>query len=121
MLTLGIIEESLDNRAILQELKPYLRNRRIEQKPQGPVPLWHVNEYALPKAVVFTTLLPLLERHLLPSWYIHAFDDTALTVVLRGRSFTVSPQRDASWDAMIDYGVSVGVGRTFLEHIPLRV
>ena len=42
-------------------------------------------------------------------------------MILPGKSFKISRERDTSWDEMIRYGESVGVERFYLEHIPLMV
>lgn len=56
------------------------------------------------------------------TWYIHVFDDKQLFVVLRGRYFMLSLNRDYSWNEMIEYGVNEAkVERRFLENVPLHV
>jgi len=62
-----------------------------------------------------------LEQQVKPTWYIHAFNDEKLVVILRGKSFFISRHKDETWDEMIAYGVSVNVERRFLEDIPLAV
>ncbi len=63
-----------------------------------------------------------LSKNVKPTWYIHAFDENKLIVVLAGRVFEASPVRDGSWDEMMEYGVKhAKVERKFLENIPLRV
>lgn len=59
---------------------------------------------------------------ILPTWYIHAFSENALFVVLREKYFLISPERDKSWDEMIEYGTAEAeVEKHFLENIPLHI
>jgi len=120
MFRLGVIEESLENPDVLALLRPFLFSRLTAQVPGDACPVWHTNEYRVPDDRM-AGLPPVLETAVKPTWYIHAFDENELIVVLRGRSFHVSPHKDATWDAMIAYGVSVDVDRRYLENIPLDV
>jgi hypothetical protein len=45
-----------------------------------------------------------------------------LYVVLQGKSFNISRDKDESWNKMIEYGVKIAkVERCFLENIPLHI
>lgn len=56
------------------------------------------------------------------TWYIHAFDEDKLYVVLSEKWFEISLYKDESWSEMIEYGVNCAkVERRFLESIPLRI
>lgn len=120
--TLGIIEESLEDASPLAALAAYLEAQRAQDMSDEPEGVWHINQYGLPE-LELQALLPALAGAVRPGWYIHAFDAAAgvLYVVLRGRWFRLPAVRDASWDAMIDYGLTVGVERRWTERIPLRV
>lgn len=121
MFTLGIIEESLDNKEILNHLQPYLHSQRTEHVPDDEYPIWHINEYHVP-AEKMHTILNELKDNVKPTWYIHAFNDNILYVVLRGKWFQISPKRDETWNNMIEYGVSIAkVEGRYLENIPLHV
>lgn len=120
MYRLGIIEESLASKDVLENLAPYLFAQRVEEVPGDTAPLWHTNEYHVPEAVL-AGLLPELEKQVLPTWYIHAFSEEHLLVVLAGRSFSLARERDEGWAEMIAYGESVQVERRYLENIPLYI
>lgn len=121
MYRLGVIEESLDSREPLKELAPCFVSQRIEHVPGDEIPVWHISEYHVPQDQL-SAILPLLQKHIKPTWYIHAFDDRQLYVVLTGKYFAVSLHRDASWAEMIDYGVNTArVERRYLENIPLHI
>jgi hypothetical protein len=118
----GIIEESLASSASLATLEPYFVSQRTSSMPDEDPPLWHVNEYIIPRLRLFE-LLPELEREIRKGWYLHAFnvEEDTLVVVLHGRSFTLPTVRDSSWDEMIEYGESVGCAAKWTGTIPLRV
>jgi len=120
MYQLGIIEESLGCKDVLFTLKPYLANQRLEEVPGDTVPVWHTNEYHVPDSELLN-LLPIFEEQILPTWYIHAFNEDVLIVVLKGKSFKISREKDDSWNDMIVYGESVEVERRYLENIPLYI
>ena len=120
MYILGIVEESLSCKDILTTLKPYLIKQRIEAIPEDTVSIWHTNEYHVPDSEL-SKFLPTLEKQVLPTWYIHAFNDDALIVVLKEKSFKISRVKDDSWNDMIAYSKSVDVERRYLENIPLHV
>lgn len=121
MYRLGIIEESLDNKNILGMIKKFFYSQRIEKVPEDDVPIWHTNEYHIPDREIIK-LLTILEKHIKPTWYIHAFNEEKLYVVLQDKWFEISQEKDSSWNDMIEYGVEVAeVERYFLENIPLHV
>jgi len=124
MYRLGVIEESLDDQAIVSSLAPYAISRMVQEVPGDQVPLWHSNVYRIPDGEA-ERLIPLLVEHILPSWYIHLFrddaDDGSMTVILQGKSFVISRTKGGSWQNMLEYADSVGVGRRYTENIPLDI
>ena len=44
MFRLGVVEESVDNKDVLEILNPYFFSQRIEEIPENVVPIWHTNE-----------------------------------------------------------------------------
>lgn len=121
MFRLGIIEESLEHTGTLDLVRPYFFSQRVEHVPEDECPVWHTNEYRVPDGKI-VEVLDVLKDEVKPTWYIHAFSDSRLFVVLRGRCFAVSPHRDKTWDDMIEYGVKTAeVERRFLENVPLHI
>lgn len=121
MFRLGIIEESLKDKKVLKHIAPYLVAWRVEEVPEDEYPIWHINEYHLEERQI-CEILDILKEKIKETWYIHAFDDKELYVVLRGKRFDISLHKDETWDEMIEYGVHVAkVERSFLEKIPLHV
>lgn len=120
MYKLGVIEESLENLETLETLKPYFFSQRIQEVPEDTSPVWHTNEYHVPEEKI-ADLLPLLERQVKKTWYIHAFNDKVLFVVLKDKFFQISLTKDDSWNDMIAYGKSVDVESRYLENISLYV
>ncbi len=67
-------------------------------------------------------ILSSLKNEIKHTWYIHAFSNDKLFVVLRGKVFELSPCKDSSWDEMIKYGFEVAkVEKYFLENMSLHV
>lgn len=121
MYKLGVIEESLKSKNLLETLKPYLYSQKIENVPTDTVPVWHTNEYHLQEDELLS-LIDTLKDNIKETWYIHAFDDEKLYVILPGKYFCISPKRDKTWKDMIKYGVKVGkVDKKFLKNIPLHI
>lgn len=121
MFRLGIIEESLESREILEILKPYFISRYVENVPEDECPIWHTNEYHIPEEKI-CGLLDILKDVLKMTWYIHAFNEEGLYVVLSGKRFEISLHKDESWKEMIEYGVKYAkVEKCFLESIPLHI
>lgn len=121
MFRLGIIEESLENKEILEVLKPYFVSQYVENVPENECPIWHTNEYHVAKEKI-CELLDLLKDDLKITWYIHAFNEEKLYVVLSGKWFEIALHKDESWNEMIEYGVNhAKVERRFLESIPLHI
>jgi len=120
MFRLGVIEESLESPGPLEVLRPFFFSQRIQEVPGDPFPVWHTNEYHVQDGKI-ADLLPMLERQVKKSWYIHAFNDEMLIVILPGKSFHISPHKDETWDSMIAYGESMAVEQRYLKDIPLHV
>lgn len=122
MFRLGVIEESLDHRKqVLDKLFPYFFSQRIENVPDDPEPIWHTNEYYVPNERI-EQITSYLASELKLTWYIHAFSNDKLVVVLKDKVFAVSLVKDETWNEMIEYGVKYAkVESYFLENIPLYV
>ena len=121
MYRLGIIEESLNDRNVLKELEPFFISRRTEAVPDDPCPLWHINEYHVPDHKI-AAIAERLQMHVMPTWYIHAFSESNLIVVLTDAAFEMSLHRDDTWNKMIAYGERVAhVEHRYLESIPLHI
>ncbi len=122
MFRLGIIEESLEHDKTLELVKPYFSSQRIENVQELGYPsTWHINEYHVQDDKI-NELLDYLKEEVKPGWYIHAFSDHQLFVVLSGRIFSLPLQRDNTWNEMIEYGVEkANVGRHFIENVTLDI
>ena len=103
MFRLGIIEESLKDKKILNTISAYLAAQRIEEVPGDECPTWHINEYHIEERYL-CEILDVLKEEVKETWYIHAFDDKVLHVVLAGKRFEISLHKDETWDEMIAYG-----------------
>ena len=118
---LGIIEESLKSKKTLNLVKSYFFSQRVENVADDEYPTWHINEYHVPDEKI-EELLNILKDEVKLTWYVHAFNDSQLYVVLPGKFFSISLLRDDTWNEMIEYGVKVAnVERLFLENVPLNI
>lgn len=118
-----IIAESLAATEGLESIQAWQIKTRIEERPEEMNPRWHIHRYRLPRAEV-TKIAPLIQKSLSSgAWYVHFVAETTneLFVIMKGRVFTLPKFRDESWDEMIRYGESVGVGRKWTESIPINL
>lgn len=121
MYRLGIIEESINGRNILNDLAPYLVSQRIENVPEDECPVWHINEYHVAESEI-ADIANMIKNYIKQTWYCHAFNDEKMYVVLTERWFQISLKRDETWDEMVEYGVNEAkVERGYLETIPLHI
>jgi len=91
MFRLGIIEESLEHAKTLELAEPYIFSQRSENVQENEYSIWHTNEYHVPDEKI-EELLNVLKDEIKLTWYIHAFSDSQLFVILRGKYFTISLQ-----------------------------
>lgn len=61
----------------------------------------------------------LLSRSMREEFYAHYFNEPKLYVIFKGRFFILPPTKDASWNEMMQFGNSVGVGEEYTGSIPL--
>lgn len=116
-----IITESQIDSTVLDEFCGYVISRRTGKVKDFIPPIWHISRYRLPLEAVLR-LTPKLKNNIRDNaWYVHFYSETTdeLYVVLSGKVFKLPKHRDSSWDEMIAYGESVGVGRRWTENIPV--
>jgi|GEM_PF-1813808 len=115
-----IILESVTSPEILASLEPFVIKTRTEERPMETPPLWHLSRYRLPREQVLAYAPRLTKSFSNGGWYIHFFSENGadLVVILRERFFLLPKTKDSSWDEMITYGESVGVGHQWTETIP---
>lgn len=115
-----IIVESLANPDVLQKLEPFrIKTRQARSPDDGKS--WTVHRYCVDGRTLLE-VIPMVEEALKEgAWYVHFFSDVGnkLYVVFRGRAFMLPKKRDDSWDDMIKFGESIGVGRRWTESIPV--
>lgn len=121
MIRLGIIEESLENRRILELLKKNFISQRKQHVQNDEYTIWHVNEYHINEEQVYA-LFELLKENIKETWYIHAFSTKSLYVIMRGKWFEISLYKNETWEEMIEYGMKYArVERYYLESIQLNI
>ena len=57
MFRLGIIEESLIDKSILDDLKQYYISQRLQRVPDDKFPIWHINEYHMDISQIKKTMI----------------------------------------------------------------
>lgn len=118
-----IILESLRDPAVLHNIEAFLIKTRVRTMPHEKIKLWNIHRYRLPRQEVLT-IAPAIEANFASGeWYVHFFSEQhdELFVIMRSRTFRLPKLRDSSWDAMIAYGESVGLGRRWTQSIPIRL
>lgn len=116
-----IILESLVDPAKIDFIQKFCIHERIADKPSEKIKIWHVRRYRLSHETVLQ-LRPILENNFVNGeWYIHFYniEKNEMYVILKGRHFLLPKYKDASWDEMIAYGETVGVGRRWTANIPV--
>lgn len=103
MYHMGIIAESLIHQELVKQWNQYIVNQRIEKVEGDEEEIWHVYELQCPENEILT-LIELLKNEVKDTWYVHAFNETNLYVIMRGKYFKISQKRDESWNEMIEYG-----------------
>lgn len=101
---MGIISESLNHQEILRQIiNDYIVNQRIEKVEGDEEEIWHVYELQIPENE-FLHIATLLKDDVKETWYIHAFNEEELYVIMKGKYFKISKQKDETWEKMIEYG-----------------
>jgi uncharacterized cupin superfamily protein/SAM-dependent methyltransferase len=121
-LTGEIIVESLHDQSVLDSLECYRIKSRRSEMPDEAVKVWNINRYCLDETALMQAI-PVLEQSIGPGgWYIHFYSDVGnkLFVIFKGKHFVISKTKDHTWNEMIDFGESIGVGRRWTETIPVR-
>ena len=104
MYRMGIISESLNHQELLNQVfKEYIVNQRIEKVDGDEEEIWYVYEPEIPENV-FLNMIEILKYDIKETWYILAFDEYFLYVIMTGKYFRISKQKDESWNKMLEYG-----------------
>lgn len=121
MFRLGIIQESISDKDVLEKLRPYIFSQREEYVEDDECPHWHICEYHIDDKKIIE-VADILKNTVKETWYIHAFNESSLIVVLKGEYFELPLKKDKSWNEMIKYGVKIAkVKKSYLKNIPLHI
>lgn len=118
-----IILESLRDVTCLQGIETFLIKTRACAMPNERIKVWHIHRYRFPRQEVLA-LAPMIEANFASGeWYVHFFSEEhdELFVIMRDRTFCLPKHRDATWDEMIAYGESIGVGGRWTQSIPINL
>lgn len=105
-----IIEESLEDKAVLKDFK--IQNTRVTTE-ENPADRWHMytvegSESAIEK----------LSEVLKPSkWYCHFWNGTDMIVVFKGKIFNFKYSDQSERNRAIEYGISIGIPKQQLDFL----
>lgn len=117
MYKMGIIEESLLHKEVLNQWKNYFYSQRVEEVHDDAEPCWHVSELHIPDFEI-TKIAETLIYEIKDTWYIHAFNEHILYVFLKNKYFVLPLLKNEEWKEMIEYGIRVAnVQLFYLESI----
>ncbi|MFH1710796.1 MAG: hypothetical protein ABH840_00625 [Nanoarchaeota archaeon] len=92
-----IIEESLENNLIINELK--IIKVQISEKLK-----WHMYD-----VLVDESDIQKLSELIKPKWYMHLWKDKKVIVIFKNKEFELDYDNKDSWDSAIKYGLSLGI------------
>ncbi|MCF7689584.1 MAG: hypothetical protein K9M98_15000 [Cephaloticoccus sp.] len=118
-----IIIESLGEPSCLQTIERFAIKSRTREMPDEKVPFWNIHRYRITRSAILE-VAPLIARSFANGeWYVHFFSEqhNELFVIMQGRVFLLPKHRDNSWEEMIAYGETVGVGRRWTQSIPIHL
>ena len=106
-----IVEESLDDNRILNELE--IVSFRVS-KDENPSDRWHLYQVQVSRRDIDT-----ISKHLNSGkWYMHFWDSNRNVIaVFRDRIFEFNYDDKPSWKAAIEYGKSIGIPAEQLDFI----
>ena len=118
-----VILESLSDPTCLESIGPFLIKTRICAMPAETIKTWHVHRYRLHRHSVVEIAPLIAASFALGEWYVHFFSEqqNEMFVIMRDRTFRLPKHRDVTWDEMIAYGESIGVGRRWTQSIPINL
>ncbi len=118
-----IIEESLENKSVLKELK--ITGKKIEKATKGHktpwVRRWTLDKVEIPEseargiAVKLSKALDQAHRH---SWYADFKNDTHHYIIFRNKVFFIDRSSKKQYDAAAAYGLAMGIPGYQLDFSP---
>ncbi|MEK7063489.1 MAG: hypothetical protein AAB955_02240 [Patescibacteria group bacterium] len=109
-----IIEESLEDTSVLKGLH-VLKTEVVQTTEKSNTPWlrrWTLHEVEIPEeraAEVADTLSSLIDREHAQAWYADFSDEETHYIIFRGRVFAVDCSRQDEYDAVNEYGRSLGI------------
>lgn len=107
-----IIEESLSNSSVLEEIK--VISERTEPDQDNPNETWHIYTVEVTRDMI-EKLQTYLKRE--DGWYMHFWKERNIIVVFRDKMFEINYDDKETWKEAVDYGLSMGVPREQLDFL----
>jgi len=102
-----IIEESLEDNRILNKLE-IIKFRVTAQ--ENPVERWHMYT-----TMVTEDNINELSLNIKDEWYMHFWKDRNVIAIFKGKRFEFNYDDKASWEPVVQYGLSVGIVENQLD------
>ena len=104
-----IVEESLDDNRVLNNLKAVKIRITSENNPEQR---WHIYDSLLTEKDIER-----IRHHLKQSWYMHFWKDDVMMIFFKGKKFIVSATDKRTWKEAIDYGLSINIPEEQLDFV----
>lgn len=116
-----IIEESLENKSILKKIKIIKTEiEKVTEEHKTPwINQWTMHTVEIPEnqadAVAKELSKSLDSKH---DWYADFKNDTAHYIIFRNKVFKINRSKKKEYDAVVKYGVSLGIPDYQLDFSP---
>ena len=102
-----IVEESLDDNRVLNNLKVVKIRITDEEKPEDR---WHIYDSLLSEDKIDD-----LHKHLRQGWYMHFWGNGKIIILFKGKKFEFDLDDKESWKPALDYGLSINIPEEQLD------
>ena len=104
-----IVEESLDDNRVLNNLKVVKIRITDEEKPEDR---WHIYDSLLSEDKIDD-----LHKHLRQGWYMHFWQDRDVIVLFKDKKFKLNYDDKSTWKSAVEYGLSIGIPKEQLDFV----
>ncbi|MEK6898672.1 MAG: hypothetical protein AABW79_01075 [Nanoarchaeota archaeon] len=105
----SVIEESLDDNRIINNLKIIKLKITNDKKPKDR---WHIYYVLISKNQIKN-----IQAHLKNKWYAHFWSRDKIIVLFKSKKFILNAKNKATWVDAIKYGISIGIPEEQLDFL----
>lgn len=102
-----IVEESLDDSRIINDLEIIKIEISKEEKPEDR---WHIYTIKVSKEDINT-----LAKNIKKGWYMHFWKDRKVIAIFKDKKFEFNFDDKSTWKPVIEYGLSIGIPQEQLD------